>query len=82
MSSNLDDRGRVVLPKRLRDRFGLGPGSRIEIEESEDGIIVRPERDVDDVLGRFRGAIHHGNRDPKVEDSDPHEVKKIWEPKK
>jgi len=40
----LDKAGRVVLPKPVRDELQLGPGDSLELESSEDRIILRPAR--------------------------------------
>jgi AbrB family looped-hinge helix DNA binding protein len=34
--------GTVVLPPRLRQRFGMNPGSTVLMETTENGILVRP----------------------------------------
>jgi len=40
----LDKAGRVVLPKPVRDELQLGPGDSLELESSEDRIVLRPAR--------------------------------------
>jgi AbrB family looped-hinge helix DNA binding protein len=41
--AKIDEQGRLVIPKPLRDRLGLGPGSVIELEENEEGgLRIRP----------------------------------------
>jgi len=42
--SQLTVKGQVTLPKDLRERFQLGPGSRVAFEAEADGIKVRPVR--------------------------------------
>ncbi len=42
METTIDRFGRVVIPKRLRDEHGLHAGSTLVVEESEDGIVLRP----------------------------------------
>ncbi len=37
-------KGQVTLPKELRERFNLEPGTRVAFEEEADGIKVRPVR--------------------------------------
>ena len=37
-NSQLTVKGQVTLPKELRDRFNLEPGSRVAFEEEADGI--------------------------------------------
>jgi AbrB family looped-hinge helix DNA binding protein len=46
MTSTLtvDKAGRVVLPKPVRDELQLSPGDSLELESSEDRIVLRPVR--------------------------------------
>jgi AbrB family looped-hinge helix DNA binding protein len=41
-STTIDGFGRVVIPKAARDRYGLLPGTVVELEESPPGILLRP----------------------------------------
>ncbi len=45
----MDAAGRIVLPLTIRERYGLAYGShRLEVVDSPDGILLRPETiDVD-----------------------------------
>ena len=38
----IDKAGRVVLPKPVRDALQISPGDSLELESSEDHIILRP----------------------------------------
>ena len=42
MTLQIDQLGRVVIPKRLRDRLGLAPGTRLLVEERSDGLYLSP----------------------------------------
>lgn len=81
MGPQVDERGRVVLPKRLRERYGLEPGRNVTVEAVEGGVLVKPAMQVDEALDRLRGAIHKGNRSPEAPPMDPLRMKKIWEPR-
>ena len=41
-TSKVGKRGTVVVPARLRRRFGVQEGSLVIAEEREDGILIRP----------------------------------------
>jgi AbrB family looped-hinge helix DNA binding protein len=41
MTLRIDQAGRIVLPKPLRDRLGLRAGSSLEVRESSDGIVLK-----------------------------------------
>jgi len=40
--SKVGKRGAVVIPARLRKRFGIKEGSFVVAEQREDGILIRP----------------------------------------
>jgi AbrB family looped-hinge helix DNA binding protein len=42
MSITIDSAGRVVIPQAMRRRLGLDPGARLEIEEVDGTVVLRP----------------------------------------
>ncbi len=42
MTSKMDKSGRVILPKPPRDRLGLHAGSDLEVQETADGVVLKP----------------------------------------
>lgn len=42
MEATVDDVGRIVLPKPLRDRLRLTPGTKVDVSEYGDGLHVAP----------------------------------------
>ncbi len=42
MEAILDKFGRIVIPKKIRDDFSLGPGSPIHIEKGKNEILLKP----------------------------------------
>jgi AbrB family looped-hinge helix DNA binding protein len=40
----IDKAGRIVLPKPVRDELQLSPGDSLEVESSDDRVILRPVR--------------------------------------
>lgn len=42
MSTTIDRAGRVVIPQQVRRRLGLEPGTRLEIEEVDGSVVLRP----------------------------------------
>jgi len=41
-SAKVGKRGAIVVPAKLRKRFGIEEGSIVVAEETEDGILIRP----------------------------------------
>ncbi|MBN2292789.1 MAG: AbrB/MazE/SpoVT family DNA-binding domain-containing protein [Pirellulales bacterium] len=42
MRIGIDKTGRVVLPKAVREQYGLDPGTILEVESSDEVIVLRP----------------------------------------
>jgi AbrB family looped-hinge helix DNA binding protein len=42
MTLKMDKAGRVILPKPVRDRLGLHEGSDLEIQETSEGVTLKP----------------------------------------
>lgn len=42
MHATIDAGGRVVVPKEVRERLGLRPGSRVELVESDGRLEITP----------------------------------------
>ena len=50
---NVSTKGQVTLPAELRSKLGIKPGDRVEMSETEQGIVVhrRPKLTLDDIYG-------------------------------
>ena len=44
MQTKLDKFGRVVIPKSVRQNLGLKPGEILQLEESGEKIIIKPDQ--------------------------------------
>jgi len=40
MQTTVDKFGRITIPKKMRDHFGLKPGASVEIEEGQDRLVL------------------------------------------
>lgn len=43
-TATLDEAGRLVIPKPLRDELGLSPGDKLSVESDGQRVIVQPVR--------------------------------------
>ena len=68
----IDERGRIVIPKDIRDKFGLREGTFVQIDEISDGIKISAIRD-QNLLKQLKGCI---KTEGKI---DPLKVKQIWQ---
>lgn len=66
----VDAKGRVVLPKSLRERLGLDPGTEVEVVEEDGKLVVKPERSPEDVIGTMERLVEEAsaNRESRSPD--------------
>ena len=57
MKSIVSEKGQVTIPKAIRDRLGLTPGTEVEFE-AESGRLVGRKALTEDPLRKWRGAGH------------------------
>ena len=53
MATTVTSKGQVTIPKRVRDRLAIGPGSRVEFELTPAGQVVILKVGDDRPSGRF-----------------------------
>jgi AbrB family looped-hinge helix DNA binding protein len=59
MKSVVSEKGQVTIPKRLRERLGIRPGTVIEFEEASGRLVGRKAR-VADPLDELFGSVSLG----------------------
>ncbi len=69
MSITIDRVGRIVVPKALRERYGLTPGAEIEIKPMADGLHLQVRGNSPSLIERAGLLVHHGGGE--VADIDP-----------
>ncbi|NHJ01869.1 MAG: AbrB/MazE/SpoVT family DNA-binding domain-containing protein [Candidatus Heimdallarchaeota archaeon] len=71
----IDDRGRITIPKEERERLGLTPGQKAIIREKDGALIIKrfisPEKFISELKACITVEAH------KI---DPLELKTIWGP--
>jgi AbrB family looped-hinge helix DNA binding protein len=60
MKLQLDTSGRVVLPKPLRQRLGLRPGTTFEVTEAAGGLLLQPVTERPSLVERGGFLVHTG----------------------
>jgi AbrB family looped-hinge helix DNA binding protein len=73
--TKVDSKGRIVLPKELRERLGITPGTEVRIDEEDGKAVVEPEDDPERVVERLEQLVaetssRRGETTP-VDDVDP-----------
>jgi len=84
MTIRMDKAGRVILPKAVRDRLGLQAGADLEIQETPEGIVLRPANRRPSLVKKGNFLVHTGEVPPgydilKAIDHDHEErMRKAW----
>ena len=58
MIVKITSRRQVTFPARVLDALGVGPGDRLELVESPDGLRLRPHRIRHDCLAPLSDSLH------------------------
>lgn len=53
----VDSKGRVVLPKEVRERLGITPGTEVTVQEKDGKAVVEPEDDPERVIERMERLV-------------------------
>lgn len=70
--ATVDTKGRVTLPKEVREDLGLEPGTEVEIRDENGRVVIKPERDPEDVIAELEQRIGESyDIAPPVDDPDP-----------
>lgn len=71
-TNEVDKRGRVTIPKELREKADLKPGDRVRITASKDSVTIEKVIDLGTFIEELRGCI-------TIEgDLEPLQLKEIW----
>jgi AbrB family looped-hinge helix DNA binding protein len=64
MTLKIDRAGRVILPKPLRERLGLREGSELELEETPEGVLLKPAERRPSMVRKQGIWVHTGKLPP------------------
>ncbi len=69
--SIIEERGRILIPKGIRDEAGLKAGQQVVVEKKDDIIVIRPMADLKHLAAELKGCI----KKSRIKAMD---IKKIW----
>jgi AbrB family looped-hinge helix DNA binding protein len=68
----IEERGRVLIPKEIREEMRLKTGQKLSVEKRGEEIVIKPSVDSRKFVSELKGCV-------KKSRIKPMEVKKIWE---
>lgn len=74
--TKVDSKGRIVLPKDVRERLGITPGTEVDIHEENGKAVVEPEDNPNEILEQMEQLVEEtsskrGETVPLTEGTDP-----------
>jgi len=72
---NVDNKGRVQIPKAIRDKVGLQRGGKARLKIEKENIVIMPPISAEEFIKEMEGCIKEG-----IPNMDPLKLKKMWEP--
>jgi len=72
----IDDKGRILIPKKAREKIGLLTGGKARLKIEKEKLIIMPPISPEDFIQEMEGCIKEGT--PTI---NPLDLKKIWDPK-
>jgi len=61
MKSTVSEKGQVTIPKRLRDKLGIRPGTVLDFDEEQGRLVARKQSEIDTIRKwRGRGELPGG----------------------
>ena len=54
---NVSPKGHILIPKKIRERYGVKPGHKVQLLEKDDGIVIKavPEDPIEAACGFLEG---------------------------
>ena len=84
MNLQIDKAGRIILPKTVRDRLGLHPGSALELEETQGGVFLKPSEQKPALVKKDGFLVYNGELPQgfdirrAIEDDREERMRKVW----
>ncbi len=70
--TEIDERGRIVIPKEIRNELKLRPERKLTMETRKNReLILRAEPDPEEFISEMKGCVSHS----KIK---PEELKQVW----
>ena len=69
--TEFEEKGRILIPKQIREELMLKPGQKVLVEAKDQELIIKPSKNIDKFISELSGCVKRS----KIK---PLEIKKIW----
>lgn len=74
----IDEKGRITIPKSIRERLHLEPGEPVDVDVADGTIVVRPRFSREEFIESMQGCITAASRRADPGSVTPEDVKADW----
>lgn len=74
----IDEKGRLTIPRRIREQLDLEPGETVRVSAEEGSVVVRPRVSRSAFIETMRGCISAETKADDAPDVDPSDLKDDW----
>lgn len=80
--TRLSAKGQVVIPKDVRDRYHLAPGQVLDVVETPEGVLLKPQRKkdgitIEEAIARIRKVIKYDGPVVSIEEMNQ-SIEEMW----
>lgn len=74
----IDRKGRITIPKSIRDRLNIDPGEQVDIDIEDGTVVIRPQISREEFIQTMQGCIDDETRRESAGALTPEDVKSDW----
>ncbi|QPV61740.1 AbrB/MazE/SpoVT family DNA-binding domain-containing protein [Halosimplex litoreum] len=74
----VDEKGRVTIPKSIREALQIDPGEEVAVELADDRIVIRNRISREQLVERLEGCVSEETRADDADRIDPDDLKADW----
>ncbi|MFC7076844.1 AbrB/MazE/SpoVT family DNA-binding domain-containing protein [Haloarcula halophila] len=74
----IDRKGRITIPKSIRDRLNIDPGEQVDIDIEDEAVVIRPQISREEFIQTMQGCIDDETRRESAGTLTPEDIKSDW----
>ncbi len=70
MRITIDKAGRIVIPKSIRERYRMYPGTVLELESETEGVLIKASEQDPALIHKQGVLVHHGSESVNIDTAE------------